>query len=316
MQKLEKQYTSTDSKLLANPKILQDISRWVRRPQSIELACTDKCSLNCDFCSVKNRTGDELLLPQVKRTLREFRELWAKTVVLTGWGDPSMYYAIDSTIEYALKLWYEIGMISNGVMLKKNIKQSNLALLTWLRISLNSLDYVDDIDVPTILWTLWFSYVINARTTKEKIKKLNDYAEKYWADYVRCVGNCLSIEEKTWYDEMVEEIKKFPKLFYQQKEHKVPNHCWIGRLKPFINSDGWVYQCSANPLLERKFHPHFKIGDIENIKEIYENVKEFDRKLCKDWFCFFSEQNDVIQDVIDWKDIPACTEDLAHPNFL
>ena len=56
---------------------------------------------------------------------------------------------------------WKIGLISNGIQVVENIDKENLDELQWLRISLNSLDYVEDIQVPSIKGTLGFSYVWN-----------------------------------------------------------------------------------------------------------------------------------------------------------
>jgi hypothetical protein len=63
-------------------------------------------------------------------------------------------------------------------------------------------------------------------------------AEKYRAEFVRVVPNCLNVEEKEKYiEDLRPKIAKYPKLFFQGKEHKVPRACLIGYYKPFIAPD-------------------------------------------------------------------------------
>lgn len=317
----ERQYTSTVAKILAHPDRLEEIENGIFRPISIQLAPTDTCNLKCDFCSVWNRNGDELSLEEVVGTLKNFRELGALGVELTGGGDPTMYPYINETIEMAFELGYDIGMITNGVMLKRKVKQENLDRLTWLRISLNSLDYVKDIEIPQIKGTLGFSYVWNQRTDPNMLERLSNYAEEYGADFVRVVPNCLNIEEQKLYQDQIKPIiERYPKLFFQQKEYKVPELCWIGYLKPFITPDGNISRCSANPLIERKFNDRFVMGNIRDISSIYENVNPFETGYCQEGKCFFKEQNDFIKKVKDNQDLGGYEGmkniDIPHPNFI
>ena len=313
----EIKFTSTDNKLLANTELIDNISKGNWRPQSIQLSCTDRCNLRCVFCSVDNRNGDTIPFDKVMKTLDEFRELWAKTVELTWGGDPTQYPQINETIEYAHNLGYEIGMISNGIALRKNIKQENLDKLTRLRVSLNSLDYVEEVDVPHITWTLGFSYVWNEKSNEDRLQKISEYVEKYWAEFVRIVPNCLTAETKEQCRIEVEPLLgKYPKMFFQAKEHNVPEKCWIGYVKPFIASDGNIYMCSANPLVNRKFDQHWKIGSIDDIKTMYEKVKHFDTSKCQKGKCFFKWTNDMIWDIIEWKALWELNTEIPHKNFL
>jgi MoaA/NifB/PqqE/SkfB family radical SAM enzyme len=295
----EKQYTSTATKLLHNLDNLKDIKNGIFNPISIQLAPTDKCNLNCVFCSVKNREMKELTLEEVQGTLISFRLLNAKTVEITGGGDPTMYKYINETIECANGLGYQIGLISNGVALK-NIKRENLEKLTWLRISLNSLDYVKDIeiDIPSNV-SLGFSYVWNDLSTIDTIKKVEEYAIKHKVEFVRIVPNCLDVSTIEKSKLQIKEVIQNDELFFiQEKQYIVPERCRIGYLKPFINSDGFIYHCSATPLINRKFSDTFRMGRIEDIRSIWTNPKIFDTSNCQEGKCFFKEHNDLIEEVM------------------
>ena len=82
---------------------------------------------------------------KIKKILDNFKFLGAKSVEITGGGEPMLYRDretnedINSIIEYAYKLGYEIGMITNTGKLNK-LKKENFSKLKWLRISLNKLD--------------------------------------------------------------------------------------------------------------------------------------------------------------------------------
>lgn len=305
----EKRFTSTRAKILHNISLIENLHRGRFIPQSIQLAPTDTCNLNCNMCSVKEREGGELTLAQVKNLLVDFSWLGAKTVELTGGGDPTMYPMINEIIAGAASLGYTIGMITNGVVLREKVDQSNIDKLAWLRISLNSLDYVKKIDVPKVKGTLGFSYVWTNISTEERLQQIAGYAQTHGAAYVRIVPNCLDAGEKEALRFAVKPfIEKFPGMFLQEKSTGVHPRCWIGYIKPFVNADGWVYRCSANPLLLRKFHPAFRMCTVENILKFWQRPPEaFSTELCESGKCFFAEQNALIEDI---------TARCEHPLFI
>lgn len=296
----EKRYTSTTTKLLHNLDRLQEIQQGNIRPISVQLAPTDKCNLSCDFCSVKHREMKTLTLEQVSQVLKDMRGMGAKTVEFTGGGDPTMYTWINEAVELADQLGYRMGFITNGVQLNK-LDLENVAKLTWVRVSLNSLDYVKEVslNIPEGV-TLGFSYVWNARSSTDRLKQIEVYAETYKASYVRIVPDCLNVETIQAYKALLERelVGKYAHMFLQQKEYKVPVRCWMGYLKPFVNSDGFVYHCSANPLIERKFHKDFRICAIADVKEAWSQVTPFVTSSCQEGKCFFAEHNELIEQAI------------------
>lgn len=296
----EKRFTSTKIKLLHNLDRLQEIKDGKFRPISIQLAPTDKCNLDCVFCSVKKREGNELSFEEVCIAITELTRMGAKTIEITGGGDPTLYSFINELIEFSTNLGLKVGLITNGILLNKNISYFLLEKLSWIRISLNSLDYVKELNVnipkgPII----GFSYVWNESSDLNKIRKLLEYKERYDASYVRIVPDCRDVK---FIEEYRKEIQ--PKIqdklgsgfFFQEKDYTPPKRCWIGYLKPFINSDGYLYRCSANPLIELKFNSKFRIGKIEEIKDIWDNIKPFSTEHCGE--CFFKEHNELIEEII------------------
>ena len=211
-----------------------------------------------------------------------------------------MYKHINDVRTCSYDLVYSRGLMTNGINLS-NISPINLTKLTWLRISLNCLDYVEDIDIKVPMnVTLGFSYVITTLSDEKKLEKIANYADKYGALYVRVVPNCLSIEDIETSTRLVAPyLKKFPKLFFQHKKYTVPKRCWISLVKPFICPDGFVYRCSAIALIDRKFSSTFRMCAIQDIKSYWEATPEaFNTCDCQEGKCFFAEHNNLIEQVI------------------
>jgi MoaA/NifB/PqqE/SkfB family radical SAM enzyme len=190
-------------------------------------------------------------------------------------------------------------------------------MLTWLRVSLSFLDegawqnpkaMVKDIEIPPIKGTLGLSYVWNEESTIEKLEKINQYAQRFKASFVRIVPNCLNVHEQEKYkDEIIPIMNKFPNFFFQTKSYEVYPNCMIGWLKPYLNADGYIYHCSANPLIEQKFHPNFRICHMTEVKETWKNPHPADISCCEKGKCFYSEQNRLID---------CLKTEVPHKNFI
>jgi len=312
---LEKKYTSTVAKLLQQNDRHSEWRHSIYRPISLQLAPTDKCNLSCIFCSVKNRPGDQISFEEAARAIDELVHLGLKTVEFTGGGDPTMYPFITELIELAYGLKLGIGFITNGLLVTKNIPQRYLDMLDWMRISMNCFDYVDDIEIPTFMkyeknTTLGFSYIVNDLTTLDTMGRIIHKMDQVGVNYLRIAPNCLSIETITESKQIARSfgLLDHPRVFLQQKKYNVPNSCYIGYLKPFLNADGFFYHCSANPLIGRQFNNKFRMGRVNEVDAIWDgDYRPFCTDNCQTGKCFFGEHNELL-------DLFAL--DIGHRDFI
>ncbi|HEC65776.1 MAG TPA: radical SAM protein [bacterium] len=356
---LEEKYTSTDFKLWNHADRIRHAHKtgeWY--PVNVQLAPEAKCNLACSFCSTANRVfnnsipfhpGDKSsgqYIPKGRDTpysltefLDDIRELGGtgkhrlKSAEITGGGDPQIYPWVNELIDYLDEHNISSGMITNGALLKPNLKEESLDKLAWLRISLSVLDQQNFFDKSTekagldlirgkiphqsdIKGDLSFSYVWNFDSDLDKLRQIGEFAEEYDVTFVRIVPNCLDVQGQKAYKEMLlpkiaeqNDEYKAPKLFFQTKEYSVHERCYIGRLKPFLNEDGYVYHCSAAPLYHQKFTPHWRIngqklpngefdpepGHMSKVKDIWPNsFKEFNTSKCEAGKCFYVAQNRIL----------------------
>ncbi len=305
---LEKRFTSTTTKLLHNLDRLREIQEKGRiRPISLQLAPTDRCNLDCSFCSVKKRPMKELTREEAFQAVRDFTGLGIKTVEITGGGDPTMCGYINELIFHCRDLGLRIGFITNGILLNRRVSPKALGCLTWLRVSLNCLDYVRDIalKVPSGV-ALGFSYVWNEKSSMAVLERLKSYKKRFGASYLRVVPDCRNVGLIKEYREKIRPmIRDFQGFFFQEKDYTPPKRCWIGYLKPFVNSDGYVYHCSANPLINLKFNEKFRMGHISEIREIWKNPRPFNTRHCRE--CFFKEHNELLEEVM---------REVEHSDFI
>lgn len=305
----EEVFTSSLTKLLRHPERLADAAKGNWKPITLQVSPTDNCNLACDFCSVDKRKGDTIPIVDLEHAISDFVDLGIKSIEFTGGGDPTMYRDINRVIDYGASRGLSMGMITNGLKLD-NVGQEQLDKLDWLRISLSYLDFAPDkrLDVPKIKGTLGFSYVMNEQTDVRKLNMIEGLAQKHNAEYVRIVPNCKDIKEQQAMQRTMGMLKSsYPSFFFQSKPYDVHDECRIGRLKPFLNSDGNIYQCSAASLYGGKFSDPWKMCHMSEIKEAWKNLKPMNTGNCERGKCFYSEQN---------KALSSLEVKVPHENFI
>jgi len=297
-------FTSTGIKLLSHPAAISRFRMGYGTPISLQIGPTSRCNLRCVFCSNVNRkTHEDLDISQLSVLLYEMREIGTRTVEWTGGGDPLCYEWINEAIEMANHLKLEQGLITNGLLLTSHLQWMGLQRLKWLRISMNCLDYVDEVDIPDFSGTLGFSYVWNEKTTDKTLVCLKEHVRKYSPEYVRVVPNCQATQqEQEENNRILSEVvgKMGDPYFYQAKSFSRPKNCWWCYWKPFLLHDGWVYPCSSvvlNTSSDRSFHENFRWVHMDNLVQRYKDkVVAYDPLHCD--HCVFHVQNDLCESII------------------
>lgn len=279
-------------------------------PVTVHLSPTDNCNLNCHFCSVKRRGGDELDLDQCQRVIDDYADRGrvrkgAKSIEITGGGDPLLHPDIEEIVKHAHNRGLDVGLISNGIALEQiGSLRDFTSQLTWMRLSLNGIDFDMDstyLDIaPDALETfVGCSYVFTQEvSTAKHIERVNKVAQHLGAEYVRVVPNCNTTEEIEWTRENVPQlIRPYPKMFLQLKDHSTPPVCYWRYIKPFVNSDGWIYHCSTCPLFEGRFPTRWRVARWDEIEKIYDGkIVSFDTSECS--LCFYGSQNMILDSLL------------------
>ena len=265
-----------------------------------------------------------------------------KTVECTGAGDPLMYRDpeagkdMNDVVHMLADCGLEVGMITNGVGLTSKLEKSTIDRLTWLRVSLATFDpqnfhknndgsnnkkYIGKMpDLPhSMKGQLGFSYVWGPYSEPSVLDRIAEYAQEHQVDFVRIVPDCLDVEKQGEFKDNVGEIitrynDKIGRevLFFQSKRYDVHSYCAIGFLKPFLNADGYFYHCSAVPLYNQKFTPHWRMGHMSEVEDIWtsENVGKFNTSKCEYGKCFYAAQNEILDAV------SPENQDNPHRSFI
>jgi len=300
-------YTSNPSKLLFHTDRLNDMKKNIFRPISMHFSLTDNCNLNCEFCSNQKREGHEFTFEEVKNILNVFKTLGAISVEFTG-GEPTIHHNINEIINHAISIGYSVGLKSNGVDIKKNLTEDSIKNLAWLRISLNSIDYVSEnkLNFTNISrsTTLGFSYVYTDKTNNETFRKLKEFKDKYNASYVRIIpDNSYDADKIKKLDKEVKLNAIFNEtgIFWHEKNYSIPEKCWMMWLKPFINTDKNIYYCCATQMFERKLIPKYKLctTNTEDIIKTWMNPISYFGKMCNGGICYYKNHNKMIQQIVE-----------------
>jgi MoaA/NifB/PqqE/SkfB family radical SAM enzyme len=310
-EELTQKYSTWGDKLLQHTDVLYSIQKEKTfKPITIQLAPTEACNSDCPFCSVAGRPmTNHMPFTQIQKVLSDFRDIGAKSVEITGGGNPLLYKDnetkkdINDIIEYASSLGFDIGIITNNHTLTK-IKTELYDKINWVRISLIQLDEgkePEEYNFNNIPYSkLGFSYIIYdstngipdklsrknkpyVGTTIESIKKIARLVDLHPdVKFVRIAGNCLikgnnKVIKDKWGD-ILNEIDKQSKIFIKDiGDNDLPYNdgCYVGAIRPYVASnphrDGkyQIYTCTSHVLNNRNYDLDYSLGGVEDVKEIW-----------------------------------------------
>ena len=110
------------------------------RPLYFEISLNSYCNHHCVFCHYnylghKGRFSDPA---RIVSLLEEIRSIGGKSVVFAGSGEPLLYENTVPAIALASELGLDVGMSTNGALLKENDIDFLIDALTWIRFSVNA----------------------------------------------------------------------------------------------------------------------------------------------------------------------------------
>jgi MoaA/NifB/PqqE/SkfB family radical SAM enzyme len=307
--KLTEQYSTWGDKLLQHTDVLNSIqNKKIFKPITIQLAPCEVCDSDCPFCSVADRPLKSYMpYDKIQKMLEDFISLGAKSLEITGGGNPMLYrdkatnHNINDIISYASKLGYEVGLITNSHNLKR-LNDSSAHLLKWVRISLIKLDEgknPEDYSFKPIPYNkLGFSYIIYntdnipdelsrtnkvyTGTTKETINKIVKLVKLHpEIKFVRLAGDCLdkraNIEIQKQWKNVIDSVDNSEKFFIKDiydNNNAFPYGCYVGLIRPYIapdprGGDYQVYICTSHVLNCRNYDLRYSLGSVRDIKNIW-----------------------------------------------
>lgn len=304
------------TKLLQNRDIIKD-GRIT--PYHLQLNPTNRCNLNCSFCSCSDRDKTfELPLEEITEMIVMFKIMGTKSVTITGGGEPLCHPKINEILELMSGLGIAIGIVSNGIMLDR--MENNCQ--TWIRISFSdSRDLTKDFlatlargieRMPRTNWS--FSYVLTAKPYYDKLKKVVAFAGEHNFCHVRIVSDLVDVENTPDMDEPKRQLAGISGeeiVIYQGRKKYTAGRqrCLIGLLKPTIGADGKVYPCCGSQYSvtgsPKDFPEVTCMGHWREFKNIFQAQLHFDGSICTR--CYYDEYNTALH---------FMTMNLEHKEFV
>jgi len=308
-------------KMFFNKELMKSLTdRKVIPPIHVQLNPTNRCNLNCPFCSCSARDkAIEMPFEKIMDVMQKFKELGCKSVTITGGGEPLMHENINAIIWTLWMLNIEIGLVTNGVLLNK-LATKSLNMLHWCRVSLGDHRKFEEIEDPLEKAvkrgkTDWaFSYVVGEEPNIPLIQKMVEFANEHDFTHVRLVNDIFIADKlKDQMKAIKIVLKKLgvddSKVIYQDRGTwtKGTEKCWISLLKPVVGADGKLYPCCGSQYMFKNPKRDYEgeMGSVEEIEEIWANQKHFDGGQCDK--CYYSHYNELLDILLS---------DVKHQKFV
>lgn len=326
----EKSFTSTGEKLIYHTEEMKKFQNELKAtPIVLHIMPTSICNLKCEFCSIKDRNVCESLNldTEIIPLVKELKKRGLKAVIISGGGEPLLYKQFENLIEFLYNSNLEIGLITNGTLLSK-YDNKLFEKMTWIRISINSLEYGGVVNIPNLQNPiLGFSYIVTEKTTNKMLNKIQNLAIENNIEYVRLLPDCAQSQDKIL--EGHKKVKKIVKklgspFFHQYKIPTCPESCFLGYFHPVLYCDGNIYPCDSLVLNDhdnQQFKDSFMICSAKDIGTFYDNLADKSlvdtKNKCPN--CVFESQNNLLRDIKNKIIKITGTEklnDLKHVNFI
>ena len=313
-------YTSTGAKYHRASQVFDSLRHGIGRPQSLQVALTNKCNLSCIFCSVAERElKQQWDYDELMQAIDSFISVGIKTIEFSGGGEPTLFPRFSELIRECNGRGLKLGLITNSIKLKE-LSLSRLPVLSyfdWIRISMVALDYQETIELPDKFpdnVTIGMSYVVGQKEYQGKrthwhddytqLMKVKEYAIKYNAEFVRIVPDCHSdsnemLKLHDYYGILCNQLGN--PFFFQYKMPYQAKICYMDSVKPWLDVDGFIYPCNSIPLHQDagfKFHPKYRLCHWSEIESYYQNRGSQSLKVDSCNYCVFTKNNDVIKDLL------------------
>lgn len=305
--------TSNTTKLLKHLDRLEMLQKGFVSPIMVHTMPTHRCQLKCLHCCFRNRKDLVLDMdPDLYiEGMRQFHRLGVRAMELTGGGEPTLYPYIEKSLDYFIRgLQMKIGLITNGLALDR--VEKFLKNISWVRISLNTLDYKKAselqpmVNMATSATRVSFCYIWND-TSDDHIGSIGEFADRNGI-VCRVAPDCimepkLIARQMTHIKKMLAKTKSkhlFLSDFNTTLERKNDN-CYIHLIKPAFYTDGYIYPCPSAELAyenNKKINEGARLCRADNVFEFYTRptVPMVLQHSCS--YCKYAKQQEILEDLL------------------
>jgi len=288
-------------------------------PVTCEIDPSNYCMLSCDFCMYQKYLEQDrrnLSYDIYESLLYELNEIGTKSITFTGGGEPLMHPKINRMIEDALKLDFEIGLVTNGVLLDKI---DNLDKFEFIRVSLDAsnaemykdvkgsdhfLKVLDNIKMTLKKnKTVGLSYVISDRNNVY-LDVAEELADDLGVAYIQFKP--AWIDGKVFDDYTLSNGKNVIETSRYVAKDNLP--CLISSLIGVVGADGEVYFCC-----QHRGDPEFALGSlyVDRFETIWKRRLDIKPDISSCPMCRYQNYAKAYNDIVE-----KGTLFFKHRNFL
>jgi len=246
-------------------------------PVSCEIDPSNSCNLKCDFCMFgewRKNHHEHLDLDLYIEAVGAIHKMGTSSITFTGGGEPLMNPNYNIMAKIAKSLGFQIGLVTNGVLLNKI---ENLEDYLFIRVSLDSYnreDYkkvkgVDHFDrvihnitqALKINKTIGISYVVGPYNNKN-LYKAENLANELGVSYIQIKPSYINDRGEIFKDFEYPDGRSIGTKRYLPKDN-VP--CTIAALVGIIGANGDVYYCCQGRGVDRLILGNLKEKSFKQI---------------------------------------------------
>ena len=232
-------------------------------PVSCEIDTSNKCMLKCDFCmwaDWRKYNNQTLHMDLYISAIGDLHKMGTRSITFTGGGEPVMNPNFNMMVSMALSLGFQVGLVTNGVLLDKI---DNIDKFHFIRVSLdahNKEDYKKvkgadyfDIVIDNIRNALkkneiiGLSYVVGPHNNKD-LYKAEDLANDLKVAYIQIKPSYVNERKEIFTDFEYPDGRAIGTKRYLPEDN-VP--CTIAALVGIIGANGDVYYCCQGRGVDR-----------------------------------------------------------------
>jgi organic radical activating enzyme len=319
-------YTAANAvpiKIFKNEDVTTCLQAGIIPAFHMQLIPTNRCNLNCSFCSCKKRDKtEELSMVQISDIVDSMVSLGCKAVTVTGGGEPLMHRNINEILTLIASADIKIGLVTNGLLFEK-LRTDALQCVTWCRVSCaDERPFTEEAQAilhsavhrgNRVDWA--FSYVVGDHYRPENLAKYIEFANSRHFTHIRVVSDLCNLDNVDEMDNIKKGLAPYcindSLVIYQCRKHfdHGSKQCWISLLKPLIGADGKVYPCCgvqyAHLDQDLDLPDSMCMGDARDLLGIIDKQVPFDGSQCTR--CYYQDYNKILGQMIG---------DVDHKEFV
>jgi organic radical activating enzyme len=295
-------------------KLLQSESARKLLPAHVSWFPTNRCNLNCDFCSCAQRDTSLSMDGRFREVIDRLAQWGCKAVSISGGGEPLCHPDLAEMIARLRSHGIKVGMTTNGTLLHR-LDKKTLGMLSWCRISNDDSrtfddDYEAKLDRATEVDIDWaFSHVIGESPNIDEILRILDYAERRNFTHVRLLADVRDVEAVDLESVRAAIAGKDQRAFFQDRQTVAAvDSCMLGYVKPVIAPDWKMYLCCNVQFqndMPLDMQDAFCMGSALDLDAVYGNGRAPFAVKCDR--CYYAQLNDAVK---------VLASGVTHEEFL